>query len=114
MEATMERRDEESGAFFSRHDAVARGTASSAGWSDLQVRDFARRFAEQHRPCWPAYVADVREAMIDSFVLAIVLGQDRAGVDLAEVRSMRDRLGGLLATKYGMRNPTADSIETVT
>jgi hypothetical protein len=49
--------------------------------------------------------------MIDSFVLAIVLGQDRVGVDLAEVRSMRDRLGGLLATKYGMRNPTADSTE---
>lgn len=85
-----------------------------SGWSDGQVRDFARRFAERHRPCWPAYVSDVREALIDQHVLLIVLGQDRLGVDLGEVRSMRDRLASALATKYGMRNPTADSLETLT
>jgi len=83
-----------------------------SGWSDHQIGNFARRFSEKHRPCWPAYVADVREALIDSFVLLVVLGQDRIGVDLGEVRSMRDRLGILLATKYGMRNPIAEEAAT--
>lgn len=80
-----------------------------SGWSDGQVREFARRFARSHRACWPAYVPTVREALIDSFVLLVVLGQDRSGVAVEEIRSLRSRLGARLA-RSGMSNPVGDEV----
>ncbi len=80
-----------------------------SGWSDGQVREFARRFARSHRACWPAYVPTVREALIDSFVLLVVLGQDRSDVAVEEVRSVRSRLGACLS-RSGMPNPVGDEV----
>lgn len=79
-----------------------------SGWSDGQVREFAKRFAFANKAAWTAYVDDVREALIDSSVLLIVLGQDRIGVDVSEVRSLRTRIGVRLASKHAMSNPIAE------
>lgn len=79
-----------------------------AGWEDRQVAEFARRFAFTNKACWPAYVDDVREALIDSFVLLVVLGQAREAVSVDDVRSLRTRLGTRLAEKHQLPNPTAN------
>ena len=79
-----------------------------SGWQNMQVHEFAKRFAYAHKPAWHAYVPDVREALIDSFVLIVVLGQDATGVQVDEIRSMRNRLGMRLATFHNMQNPVAD------
>jgi len=77
----------------------------STGWTDDQVRHFAKRFASFHKTSWHAYVADVREAFIDSFLFAIVLGQDRHDVAVADMRSLRTRMTHLLGSKHNMPNP---------
>lgn len=80
-----------------------------SGWSDRQIREFAKRFAFANKSAWHAYVTDVREALIDSFVLLVVLGQDRdVGVPVDEVGSLRSRLGLRLATHHGMCNVIAE------
>lgn len=73
-------------------------------WTDTQVDLFARRIRDLYSAAWHAYVGHVREALIDSFVLTIVLGQlgkDHT-VAVAEIRSLRARVGSRLATKYKM------------
>jgi hypothetical protein len=87
---------------------TARGDDRETGWSDAQVREFARRFASANRAAWHAYASDVREALIDSFVLLVVLGQDRLDVQVGEVRSLRSRLGVRLAGSCAMPNAIAD------
>lgn len=72
-------------------------------WEDGQIREFASRFAREHRQTWPVFVHGVREATIDSFVLMIVLGQVRS-IDVEEVRSLRQRLGEVIASRYHMEN----------
>jgi hypothetical protein len=78
----------------------------NTGWSRGQVVEFAKRFSDHHKACWPAYVDDVREAMIDSFVLMVVLGQDdrEAVVDMDEVRLLRSRIDIRLHEVHEMRN----------
>ncbi len=77
----------------------------------MQIREFAKRFTYANKAAWHAYVPDVREALIDSFVLLAVLGQDRAGVPVDEVRSLRRRLGVRLATHHSMANAIAEQAE---
>lgn len=79
-----------------------------SGWNDMQIREFAKRFAYTNKAAWHAYVADVREALVDSFVLLVVLGQDRTGVEVEEIRSLRSRLGLRLAAHHHMPNAIAD------
>ena len=67
-----------------------------SGWSDMQVRYFAKRFAFANKSAWHAYVDGVREALIDSFILLIVLEQDRSGVQVDEIRSTRSSRFGLV------------------
>lgn len=74
----------------------------------MQVREFAKRFAYANKAAWHAYVPAVREALIDAFVLLVVLGQDRAGIQVEEVRSLRCRLGVRLAAHHHMSNTIAD------
>jgi hypothetical protein len=81
-----------------------------SSWTNDQVREFAKRFAGINRPVWPVLVDDIREAIIDSFVLLIVLGQDRGDVQVEEIRSMRTRLAVRLAAHHKMPNPTADLV----
>jgi hypothetical protein len=81
-----------------------------SGWTDGQVREFAKRFADINHPMWPVLVDALREAIIDSFVLLIVLGQDRGDVQVEEIRSMRTCLAIRLAVHHKMPNPTADLI----
>ena len=64
----------------------------AGGWSVQQVKSFARRFATTHRPAWHACVPEVREALVDRFVLQVVLGQDRHAVAVSEIQSLRSRL----------------------
>jgi hypothetical protein len=78
-------------------------------WTDQQVREFGSRFAAANKAIWPAFVDDVREALIDSFVLLLVLGQDRDGVRVEEIRSLRTRLAVRIATHHRMPNQTAES-----
>jgi hypothetical protein len=78
-------------------------------WTDQQVREFGKRFAFAERATWPAYVDDVREAKIDSFVLLLVLGQDRDDVRVDEIRSLRTRLAVRISAHHQMANPTAES-----
>lgn len=82
----------------------------TGSWTDGQVAEFAKRFACANKACWPAYVNDVREALIDSSVLLIVLGQDRHGVAIEEIRALRSRLGARLAAKHSMANPIAEQL----
>lgn len=82
----------------------------AGSWTDGQVAEFAKRFAFANKACWPAYVDDVREALIDSSVLLIVLGQDRHGVPIDEIRALRLRLGARLAAKHKTANPIAEQI----
>jgi len=77
-------------------------------WTEPQVTEFARRFAFVNKTAWHAYVDSVREALIDSFVLTVVLGQDRDNVDVDNIRSMRRRLAVRVMNKYQMANPTAE------
>lgn len=81
-----------------------------SGWTDGQVREFAKRFAGVNRPIWPVLVGAMRESVIDSFVLMVVLSQDRGDVQVGEIRSLRTRLAVELAAKYRMPNPTADNV----
>jgi hypothetical protein len=77
-------------------------------WTDRQVREFGKRFASSSKAPWPAFVDEVREALIDSFILLLVLGQDCDDVKLEEIRSVRTRLAVCIATKHQMTNPTAE------
>jgi hypothetical protein len=92
--------------------AATSNDAIGCGWNDMQIREFAKRFAYANKASWHAYVTDVREALIDSAVLLVVLGQDRAGVKVDvkvdEVRSLRSRLGSCLAAHHRMPNAIAE------
>lgn len=81
-----------------------------SGWSDGQVREFARRLATSDRGrAWWAFVPDVREALIDQLVLEIVLSQDRGEVQVSDVRSLRRRLALRLQRRHGLRNQHGDA-----
>lgn len=80
------------------------------GWGDAQIRAFAKRFAYVHKDSWHAYVPTVRKALIDSFILDVVLGQRTDGAELTEIRSLRDRLGVRLAEFHSMPNPIGDGL----
>lgn len=73
-----------------------------SGWADNQVAEFAKRFAKQHAAAWHAYVPAVREAFLDSFVLMIVLGQDRDELQVKDIRSLRVRLCARLTRRHRM------------
>ncbi len=83
-----------------------------SGWTDGQVREFARQFAFSNKATWPAYVDDVRDAMIGHHVLNVVLGQDRSGrhddVSIREIRSLLLRLARVLSDKHHMASPLAE------
>lgn len=83
-------------------------------WDNGQIAAFAKQFALQHRPCWPAYVPDVREAMIDSFAMSIVLGQYADHITISEIRSLRMRLGVMLGSqRFRMSNPIAEQAASI-
>lgn len=83
-----------------------------SGWTDGQVREFARQFAFSNKATWPAYVDDVRDAMIGHHVLNVVLGQDRSGrhddVSIREIRSLLSRLARVLSDEHHMASPLAE------
>lgn len=84
-----------------------------SGWSTSQVNEFAKRLAYRERACWPAYVDDVREALIDSEVLSVVLGQDShrsGGILVEEIKRLRNGIGVRLASKHGMPNVINDQV----
>lgn len=75
------------------------------GWSQGQVNTFARRFAQSAEArSWWAFVDDVREALIDKFVLEIVLGQDRDDVSVTAIRELRLGIARRLQSNHGIRN----------
>lgn len=83
---------------------MSKSESDAGGWSIGQVKEFAKRFAYTHKGAWHAYVSDVREALIDSFILLIVLGQDKDAVHVESIRSLRQLFGHRLATHHSMYN----------
>ena len=81
---------------------MTKNDADDGGWNDMQIREFAKRFSYANRAAWHAYVPNVRDALIDAFVLSVVLGQDRLGIQVEEIRSLRRRLGARLAAHHRM------------
>ena len=82
-------------------------------WSDGQCAEFARRFAQSAEGrAWWAFVDDVREALIDAFVLSIVLGQDKGAANVEDIRAMRVRFVRKLAIKHHLTSPTYESTIT--
>jgi 5-formaminoimidazole-4-carboxamide-1-beta-D-ribofuranosyl 5'-monophosphate synthetase len=71
-------------------------------WTNAQVNEFAKRFANANKATWPAYVDDVRDAMIGNFVLEVVLSQDRVDVSVVAVRSLLGKIAARLSRKHHM------------
>ncbi len=72
-----------------------------SGWTDGQCAEFAQRFARSSEGrAWRFFVDDVREALIDRFVLNIVLAQEKGEIQVVDIRSMRMRLAHRLAVKH--------------
>lgn len=61
------------------------------GWSDGQVRMFAKQIAEKYKEAWFVLTPVIREAVVSEFVLMIVLGigQNKTAVEVEEVRALR-------------------------
>lgn len=81
------------------------------GWDAGQIATFAADFARSGEgKAWWAFVDDVREAMIDSAVLKIVLsGRDENTISLGAIRSLRKRFAQRLQAKHGLRNQAGES-----
>lgn len=77
-----------------------------SGWTDGQCSEFARRFARSPEGrAWFFFVDDVRDALIDQFVMNIVLAQEKGEIQVADIRSLRARLAARLATKHHLSSP---------
>jgi hypothetical protein len=73
------------------------------GWSAPQVQSFAKQFSRSPEGrAWWTFVPAVRAALIDRFVLGVVLGQDREQVVVAAVEKLRVDLRNTLAERYAL------------
>jgi hypothetical protein len=64
---------------------------------------FAKHFARSDNGlAWWAFVDDVREALIDTFVLNIVFSQDKGEVGIEDIRALRARIVHRLGSKHGL------------
>lgn len=73
------------------------------GWSAPQVHGFAKQLARSTLgKSWWAFVPAVRAALIDQFVLGVVLGQDREQVPVAAIEQLRGDLRHALAERHAM------------
>jgi hypothetical protein len=83
----------------------------SEDWGSGQIATFAADFARSAEGrAWWAFVDDVREAIIDSVVLKIVLsGRNENTISLGAIRSLRRRFAQRLQAKHGLRNQAGES-----
>lgn len=73
------------------------------GWSAPQVHGFAKQLARSTPgKSWWAFVPAVRAALVDQFVLGVVLGQDRDQASIAAVEQLRHDLRRALAERHAM------------
>lgn len=77
-----------------------------SGWSDGQVRMFAKRIADKYRAAWFVLAPEIREAVVSEFVLLIVLGQDKVAVSVDEVRALRIGICQRLKSHHRMSTDT--------
>lgn len=73
------------------------------GWSNEQVTLFAKRFANSAEGfAWWAFVEEIREALIDTFVLGLVFSQ-KGEIRIEDIKSLRKRLVDELANKHRLQ-----------
>ena len=74
-----------------------------SGWSDGQVRVFAKRIADSKEGrAWWAFPYEIREAIISEVVLSIVFGQDKGSIQIEDVRALRIAICKRLAEHHKM------------
>lgn len=78
-----------------------------SGWSDGQVRTFAKRIADKYRAAWFVLAPEIREAVVSEFVLLIVLGQEKVAIEVEEVRALREAICLRLMSHHRMATETA-------
>lgn len=78
------------------------------GWTDEDVMVFALQFATSDiAGAWEYFTNDVREALIESYVLGVLLVDDREHFQKSTIASLRGRLGRRLELEHGLKNPIA-------
>src|SRR5262249_30099989 len=96
---------------------LARGSQNQrtmSGWSAPQVQGFARQFSRSPEGrSWWAFVPAVRAALIDQFVLGVVLGQDRDQVSVAAIEELRVDLRRALARRHKLFVGDEDDVREI-
>jgi hypothetical protein len=87
-----------------RVDAARDPYGPSDRWTDGQVAAFADAFAAQYKATWPAYMAEVRDALITSFVMREVLFRLDASerVSIRMIHSLHERISRRLIVAHRM------------
>lgn len=83
---------------------MSASTTETLGWDDGEVADLAGRFARVYAASWPTRDGEARSALIDSFVLEVLL--ETSGVEFpfgaGHVADLRSRLAIGLDLHHGM------------
>ena len=76
---------------------------------DGRVARLSAQFAGIYATSWPARSAEERAALIDSFLLDLVISGQITHADTDDLRTLRFRIGDQLATCHAMTSPHARS-----
>jgi len=82
-----------------------------SGWSDGQVRTFAKQIAGKYQPAWFLLAPELREAIVSQFVLLIVLAQEKIAIEVAEVCALRTAICLRLKSHHRMATETSAAHE---
>jgi hypothetical protein len=75
-----------------------------------RVARLAAQFASIYATSWPARSVEERAALIDSFLLDLVISGQITHADADDLRTLRFRIGDELATRHAMASPHARSV----
>lgn len=75
-----------------------------------RIARLATQFASIYATSWPARSVEERAALIDSFLLDLVISGQITHADADDLRTLRFRIGDELATRHAMASPHARSV----
>lgn len=67
-------------------------------WTDTQIRAFAREVRGHVGGGWEWLTPEVRSAIVDAKVLAVIRGQDRSTIAVEAIDELHERLHQALGT----------------
>ena len=69
-------------------------------WSSAQIKGFAREVRALWGAGWPYFTSDIRAAIVDAKVLAVICGLDRETLPTRAVDDLRNNLRAELLTDH--------------